>query len=97
MPGMSVNSVDHCPKTLIVSLVGVDSTSYERVYTNQLMQRCRPDLSERLLGFFAEGNEVRVELHFYSFCVITIRGKSETNVASTRRIWPSCHDQPTQT
>lgn len=92
-----MNSVDHGPKMLIVSLVGVDFTSYERVYMNQLMQRCRPHLSERLLGVFAEDNEVRVEPHFDSFCIITIRRKSETNVASTRRIWPSCHGQPTQT
>ena len=53
---------------------------------NQLMQHCRPPLPERLLGVFAEDNEVRFEPHFDSSCVITIREKSETNVASTRRV-----------
>ena len=89
MPGMSMNSVDNGPKMLIVSIVGVDSTSYERVRMNQLMQHCRPHLPERLLRVFAEDNEVRLEPHFDSSCVITIWGKSETNVASTRRV--CCH------
>ena len=98
MPGMSMNSVDHGPKTLIVSIVGINSISYERIRMNQLIQHCRPHLPERSLGVFAEDNEVRVEPYLNSSCVITIRGTCETNVASTRRVCrPSCHRQPTQT